>query len=108
MSYNGTHTVVESFEDRQWRQMLDEAKKRLLAEEDEWAQLLARAHNALENEEREWQRLRTRADVKSSGAFPAQPPARSVPAARRAVGAPHMPHMPARPIAPAAQPFSWP
>ena len=73
MSYNATHNVVESFEDRQWRQKLEEAQKRLQAEEEEWTQLLARAHNALENEEREWERLRMRADMKSSGAFPAQP-----------------------------------
>ncbi len=73
MSYNATHNVVDSFEDRQWRQKLEEAKRRLQAEEDEWNQLLARAQRALENEEREWERLRMRAGVKSSGAFPTQP-----------------------------------
>jgi len=67
--------VVDSFEDRQWRAKLEEARARVAQEEDEWSTLLARARRALELEEREWERLRARALVRSSGAFPAQPQA---------------------------------
>jgi hypothetical protein len=116
MSYNGTHNVVESFEDRQWRQMLEEAKKRLLAEEDEWSQLLARARSAAENEEREWQRLRMRSDAKSSGAFPAQPEPRAhrAPPPLRTANVSHANSAPVtyakapRAAAFAGQPLAWP
>ena len=89
MSYNATNNVVESFEDRQWRQKLEEARKRLQEEEDEWNQLVARARNALENEEREWERLRMRSAIKSSGAFPTQSEVRveGAPSPQRASGA---------------------
>jgi hypothetical protein len=116
MSYKGTHNVVESFEDRQWRQLLEEAKKRLLAEEDEWSQLMARARSATENEEREWQRLRMRADAKSSGAFPAQPGphARGTPPPLRKANVARADAMPVtyvsapRAAALAGQPLAWP
>ena len=60
---------VESLEERQWRQLMEQARARIAEEEAEWKLLMERARAATDNEEREWERLRSRAERNTSGFF---------------------------------------
>lgn len=60
---------VESLEERQWRQLMEQARARIAEEEAEWKLLMERARAATDNEEREWERLRARSERNTSGFF---------------------------------------